>query len=186
MRPLTVVNFLILSLILCGIHGQAVEVYERIDDKGHVEYSDQPQPGSEPYHVSPVPTYQGPESTDMAPRSNASGQHQKGFDSSGDGYTALKIVNIHNGEAIRANNGNIRIQLSLKPRLKATQDHHIIILLDGETYWQGQQDAVQLTNLDRGQHTLTAKVVDRDGQELISTEALTFHLLRVSRLLPKG
>lgn len=186
MRPVRLVNFIVLILVSYYAPVGAVEVYERINEKGNVEYSDQPQSGSEPYHVSPVPTYKGPESVDMAPRSELPGQGQRPYNDAKVDYTNLKIANIHNGEAIRANNGNVGVQLSLNPQLKVSRDHEFIIVLDGQKYWQGQQDAVQLTNLPRGQHTLAAKVVDGQGQELISTETLTFHVLRVSRLLPKG
>jgi hypothetical protein len=38
---------------------------------------------------------------------------------------------------------------------------------------------VDLINLSRGLHTVTARVVDEDGNDMIKTEPVSFHVLRV-------
>ena len=104
------------------------------------------------------------------------------------GYEALRIINIQNGEAVRANNRNVRnviVKLAVSPGPWAVADHRVVVLLDGERYNEAKHQRFELINLDRGQHTLQGMVIDPDGRELIRSEPVTFYVKRVSARLPQ-
>ena len=74
----------------------------------------------------------------------------------------------------------------LKPELK--KGDSIVILLDGSKIGKGSSTSMQLANLPRGTHTIQAAVVDSKGNQLIQSNEVSFHLLRVTapRAAPFG
>jgi hypothetical protein len=74
-------------------------------------------------------------------------------------YDLLEVSTPTEGESIRNNEGKIPGELSTT----------------GAT----------LSNLNRGSHSLKARVIDASGQELISSQPVTFHLRRESKLFPQ-
>jgi hypothetical protein len=42
----------------------------------------------------------------------------------------------------------------------------------------------ELAGIDRGEHTLVAEAVDRDGEPLIASPPVIFNVWRASRLFP--
>jgi phosphatidate phosphatase APP1 len=95
-------------------------------------------------------------------------------------YTGFSITSPVDQRGIRANDGNITVQLSVQPELQP--DHMIVLTVDGEdgeATYSSIDMTVDLTNLSRGQHTLMATVVDAEGNKLIQSEPVTFFVLRV-------
>lgn len=116
-----------LSPLLCvflWFSAQAVEVYKDADERGPARYSDMPFPGSEVYEVPPLPTYTPPKRAGLTTDSTESEADRD--------YKALSITNIQDGEAVRANDGNVTVKLAAKPGLKAAAGHRFMVLLDGE------------------------------------------------------
>jgi hypothetical protein len=103
-------------------------------------------------------------------------------DDAASSYTGFTIVSPTSEQAVRANDGNVTVQLSLQPELISG---HIIVLKidgeDGEAFNTGNGMAVELSNLSRGQHTVEARVIDEKGSVLIQTGAVSFNVLRVAR-----
>lgn len=163
------------GFLLC-VSVQATQVYKDTERGGAARYADTPFPGSEVYEVPPLPTYTPSKTADFSPDSNQSELDR--------GYEALRITNIQNGEPIRANNGNVTVKLAVKPALKATTGHRIVVLVDGQPTRQSKTSTVELVNLDRGRHTLEAMIVDDSGRDLIRSERVAFYVKRVSVLLP--
>ena len=58
----------------------------------------------------------------------------------------------------------------------------VTILLDGKEIGQGKSNALSLTNVDRGTHTLRAEVKNAQGATVISASPITFTLQRASLL----
>ena len=96
------------------------------------------------------------------------------------GYTGFSITSPTDDQGVRANDGNVTVHLSLKPAL---QSGHLIVLSvageGSESTTNSSGLSVDLKNLSRGLHTVTGRVVDEDGNDLIKTEPVSFHVLRV-------
>jgi len=95
-------------------------------------------------------------------------------------YTGFSITNPTNDQGVRANDGNVTIHMSLQPALQS--GHMIVLNVDGEDGKSSNAASgltMELQNMSRGLHTFIATVVDKDGNELIKTEPVSFHVLRV-------
>lgn len=95
-------------------------------------------------------------------------------------YTGFSITNPTNDQGVRANDGNVTIHMSIQPALQS--GHMIVLNVDGEDGKSSKTSSnltMELENMSRGLHTITATVVDKDGNDLIKTEAVSFHVLRV-------
>jgi hypothetical protein len=95
-------------------------------------------------------------------------------------YTGFSITNPTNDQGVRANDGNVTIHMSLQPALRS--GHMIVLNVDGEDGESGKTTSgltIELNNMSRGLHTVTAMVVDEDGNDLIKTEPVSFYVLRV-------
>ena len=95
-------------------------------------------------------------------------------------YTGFSITNPTNDQGVRANDGNVTIHLSLQPALRS--GHMIVLNVEGEGSKSSKTTSgltIELNNMSRGLHTVTATVVDKDGNGLVKTEPVSFLVLRV-------
>ena len=168
--------FLLFLIFACAT--ASAEVYRRIGPDGQVYFSDQPGPGAERIEVKPIPTIRmpTPELTDTTAQPDAGQQGEEA-----DVYASFSIVSPASEEAVRANDGNITIQMELEPGL--LPGHTIKLKVDGE---DGKDlnpvdgTSIQLESMSRGRHTVEASVVDDAGKVLIQTEPVSFQVLRVA------
>lgn len=166
------IGALILALTLPV--GAETTLYKWKDADGTVHFSDQPHPGAEEVTVQEVPTIPAPRLPPSAPASARPAAVS---------YDNVTITNPANDSTLRDNAGNISVTVAVTPLLRADLGHKVLLDLDGQP--QGEGISFSLTNVERGSHTLTATVIDKDGAPLISGSS-TFHLLRFSALLNPG
>lgn len=165
---------LAITLVLASAANGAV--YKWKDSEGIVHYSDQPQPGAEAVEQLPIQTYRP---TPVPARATNAGANA-GAPSRG--YSTLAFVSPINDTTIRDNQGNVAVQLSIEPPLR--DGHAIALSIDGSRQDRTVASTTfTLSNLARGTHTLQAVVLDSEGNEVMSSEALTLHIVRQSQLL---
>lgn len=167
---------LLLLISVMPVLGLAASVYRYTDEQGNVVYTDKPRPGAEPLEVPPVPAVRpltGPPAQAETPA-----PAEPAFT----GYKTLAIVEPKADEPIRANDGNITVALRIEPELGVKLGHKIRVYVDGHRLDPVFTSAqFVLENMDRGTHTLRAEIVEGETS-LIRSEAVTFHVLRVSIL----
>ena len=172
-RQLLLISILLVCPWLCY-----AQVYQWLDAQGNVHFSDAPPPdGSKARDVKEitVPPISTVPAIKSAPAKTEDGQNTRASN-----YRRLAIVEPANDSAIRQNNGNVTIATSLEPALRPGDT--ITLFVDGEAIVTGREARFMLPNMDRGTHTLRAVVSDSAGKTLISSETVSFHLLRVSIL----
>ena len=81
-----------------------------------------------------------------------------------------------NDEAIRSNEGKITALARVTPELAS--NHRFRWNMDGVAVKDVNSPELRLNNLDRGTHTLQAEIIDADGKIVISSETITFHMMR--------
>ena len=153
------------------------QVFRRTGPDGHVYFSDQPGPDAEQVDVTPAQTISLPPVPEQ-PDTGTTGQQ----DDAAPPYAEFTIVSPTSEQAVRANDGNVTVQLSLQPEL--IPGHTIALKIDGEDGEKintGNGMAVELSNLSRGRHTVEARVIDEKGSVLIQTGVVSFNVLRVAR-----
>ena len=159
-----------LFCLLISVPLQAA-IYKIVDEEGNVHYSDQPAPGAEKVDLPPPTVYTPPKLPAPSP--------PKKEEAPTPVYESLRILSPKPDEAIRSNNGDLTVKWEVRPQLKRRQGHRLVLLLDGkETQVSGRSH--RFRNVDRGTHTLAARVLDRKGEVLVEAEPVTFHLLRNS------
>lgn len=169
-----------LLALLCVSAG--AQVYQWTDSDGKVHFSDRPGPDAKPVELRPAQTI----STPRAP-AQTDGRTQEAPNYPADqartavAYTGFSIVSPTAEEEIRANDGNVMVRLSLQPALAAG---HVISLSvtgeGGEQTLSSKAMGALLSNLSRGRHTVSAKVLDGKGKALIVANPVSFNVLRAT------
>lgn len=156
------------------------EMYRWKDAQGNVVFGDSPPEGvqAEPVRVRPN-VVETPSLPQAAPPSPAA-------EPAAPAYRELRIVDPVDGSTVRENAGNIVVSISLDPGLNVRAGHKVQLLLDGNQVAEGQTVQFPLTNVDRGTHSLSVRVVTAQGRELASSPAISFTLQRYSALQGPG
>ena len=151
------------------------EVYKSIDADGEVIYSDQPTRGAERVKMPALPSYTPQPVTTLSRSTRAADQPIH--------YEHFTLSSPANEATVRNNLGTVVIDTVLTPALMSSQGHSIQYYLDGVAHGAAIDSAtLTLTNVDRGQHQLSASVLDVAGNVLISTAETTVFVKRNSKL----
>lgn len=165
-------------LLLCSLVPVMTlgDIYKYVNPEGKVEYSDQPRKGAEEIKTIPLQTYSPPpflkkmETTDKT-KPKAMVSHR------------LSILAPQDDATVRENTGKVEVALQVEPPLEADSDYMLQLLLDGQSVGKAKTNLkYTLANVDRGTHTLQAKLLDRAGTPVAHSEIITFHLRRMSIL----
>ena len=98
-------------------------------------------------------------------------------------YTSFKLLAPVKDAIIRDNSGNVPVSLSLTPNLDTKAGHSISIMVDGATkISNSKQSSATLSNIDRGTHTVSAKIQDSKGKVLKTSNSVSFSVYRYSQL----
>ena len=177
----------IFLLLITAIFSSLVhaEIFTCKDANGNTVYADTPQAcaGSkaEEVKVDSLPTLiqTKPTATNTVSRSNVEPEKKEN-------YLSLTITSPNDGETVRSNNGDITISFSAEPALKADIGHRYVVMLNGKEIYRGKNSSVSVQEADRGEYTVTAKVVTANGRTLIESQGLEFFLQRFSILQNSG
>lgn len=162
-------------LLLIAATAARAEVYKSINADGEVIYSDQPGRGAERVKIAPLPSYT-PQPVRTLSRSAPPAVQQLHYAS----FTVSAPVS---EVTIRNNLGTVVIETRLTPALMTSLGHVIQYFLDGQPYGVAiDGNSLTLSNVDRGEHRLSASVLDAAGNILISTAETTVFVKRASKL----
>ena len=167
-------KYLLTMLTLLAFVAQA-EVYKTVNEHGDVVYSDTPTAGAKRLHMPKLQTY--------SPLPLRSLKSIKRPAIKNDFYSAFAFTKPENNITIRDNLGVVQTELKLVPGLGSRHQHLIQYYLDDKPYGPPiDQLAVTMSNLERGEHRLSASVLDQQGNILISADDVVVHIKRVSLL----
>lgn len=167
---------LLTACLLCALALPATaQIYKYTDANGNTVFTNQPPEGqaSESVELKPTNTVEAQQPTVVEQEE----QEEQPSDALPP-YSDLILTDIPTEEALRANNGTFSVGVKIKPRLQA--GHAFRLLLDGKPYGQPSNvPRLQLTNIDRGEHSLAVEVISGERQVQQST-AITFTVQRIS------
>lgn len=146
----------------------ATTVYKRVLPDGSVQFSDQPSAGTQAIklkNITTVPAFKAAPS----PASDATGDTKAAY------YQSLDILAPESGTAFWSGNGEVAIEVSVQPALQ--RRHQIEITLDGKLVSKSRTTKVTATEVSRGSHTLTVKLLNAKGVPL-KTKQSTFTVHR--------
>lgn len=167
---------IILMLPLMASAGS--DVYRCKDAEGKTYYSDKECEGGKKMILPPSQTYT-PKPSQRKFTYTAPGKKIEQTK-----YESIKIAAPAHDSTIRDNTGNIAVSVSISPAIRTGLGHKLQLYLDGQPFGEaGTTTSFNLSNLDRGTHTLKPVIVDLSGKVLVEGTASTFHVSRFSMLI---
>ena len=145
-------------------------VYKYLDENGRIAYSDKPVDGAKKMKLQRSPT---PPAEDEASEEELSEDNEEQEVTS---YKALKLLNPTQNKVVSDRSGSVQVILLPSPRLSS--QHQLIINVDGKDISRGRHANLNLANVHRGSHTVSGRIVDADGNVMIESPSVTFHVRR--------
>ncbi|MBS7662365.1 DUF4124 domain-containing protein [Pseudomonas lalucatii] len=171
-------RLMLTCLLLALALPASAQIYKYTDEKGNTVFTNQPPDGSaaQPVELPPTNSVEMP-APSPAPAGGASTETAAQAP-----YRTLQLTDLPSDEALRANNGTFSVGVALEPRLAAS--HRLRLLLDGQPYGQPSRALrLQLSNLDRGEHSLAVEVL-RGDRTIQQSPTVTFTVQRVNTSSP--
>ncbi len=161
-------RLLFLTLLCLTATPCTAGIYQTRDEQGNIIYTDVPPAEDAPEVKLPPPNVlDAPDRLEPTSKSSSQPVEYK--------YQQLEITSPPNNETFFINLAKIPIQLKLLPELNRSAYHRLQILWDGRILAENQLSYL-IAEADRGEHTIRAKVVDKNGQVLISATPVTVHV----------
>ena len=172
----------LVTISLLWTNGLSAAVYKSVDAQGNVIYTDVPSGDAKPVDLPPLSTVPPPrqESSEPLPADAA-------HSSVATEYQHVSIASPTQEETLRDNTGAVPVTVVTEPELNSAAGHRFRYYLDGQA--QGrltESGRIIFENLDRGEHTVQAAIVDGSGRELIRSGSVKFFLHRQSVNFPRG
>lgn len=167
--PRTVFSALALLLFVSG-SALATTVWKWVDKNGVTHYSDQPVPGAIEVNIN-AQTYDASEAGSPPQSGSTPSSAQQSQQAA---YTSIEIIAPTNEQTIVGTGGAVTVSVSVAPGVR--YGHALQVHMDGQLVSPPESTAtsVQLSNVARGAHTVTASVVTPDGRVLIRSAPITF------------
>jgi len=175
-------KFLMAACLVASAATAAAQIYKTVDENGNVIYTDQPpDPDAKPVDL---PTLSVIESV-KAPEPVESEQVEPGEEAVTDirelrrGYRDFQITKPAQDEYIEGTGNAVTIvwdtRYALQPGMM------VIISLDGTRLEPTVTSAVTVQQMDRGEHTVSAKLVDAQMRVIADASPVTFYVRQFSQ-----
>lgn len=155
-------------------------IYSWEDDEGVVHFTDQPHPDAKPLNIKAPKVQAAPAA---APQDPVADTALSDIAKSDDDEAALPpatvtLLSPAHQATLRDNSGNITVTASSNRKLN--KGHTVRLRLDGKISGRSQtQLNWQLTDIDRGSHTLQVELL-KYGKVIASSDKITVYLHRAS------
>ncbi|WP_083331026.1 DUF4124 domain-containing protein [Halofilum ochraceum] len=154
----------------------ASEIYRTTDEDGNVVFTDDPpDEDAEPVELDPLTTVEPVEGDPDGAVNSSSGEP----DTPSNGISGIAIAYPENEKGIRHNGGNVPFEVALEPEgATLPRGHQVEIILDGEVRGRAASARVTVSPVNRGPHTVRARIIDSSGQTRYESDSVKFYLLR--------
>lgn len=157
-----------LFILSNSLFADAPPIYKWTDSNGDTHFSDKPHDGAEEITLPKVQTYSTPK---IPPIEETPSEPVE----SDDIYDQFKILQPTDQLTVRNTQGFVPVILDVKPQLKKGDELQLII--DGNSVGSPQQNTIFSVNgLERGSHTIAAKVVNAAGKTIKTTDTITIFM----------
>jgi len=177
-----VVLLLSITLLSSVFSTSSAKIYSWKDENGKTVYGDNPPQQNKAKEIKTqeltiVPGYKDPS---LASASNQETPKEDQYsEEEATAYESFTVSYPKDDEAIRANDGNVTVSFQLSPTLKSTDS--VFIYVDGKKLVENSKAlTASLSGLDRGTHSMFAVVRNDNGDVLLNSNTVSFHILRNS------
>ncbi|AKE51293.1 DUF4124 domain-containing protein [Kangiella geojedonensis] len=180
--PLTLFTLFTMAGSLLSNAANETVMYKKVDKNGKVTFTDKPIPGSTPITIKTNTNVVDTPKPTIKPKTFSTPEELDDKSQEPFKYEVLAVDSPEHDQAVRANSGDINIIVGLTPSLQP--NHSLQLIMDGSPV--GSQQKIPyfaLNGVDRGTHQISVQVIDDESKDTVQTsESITFHLLRASRL----
>lgn len=167
-------RILILFLVFFSAMVLATNIYEWKDAQGNVYFSDTPKKGAKKLNIQEAQTFT-PSVEPKEKKTKTEQPTQTSF------YTVLSISTPRNNTTVQNRSGEVNVSIEINPSLRPKDK--IQLIMDGNPVGDPQPSTIfRMNNVDRGIHTLSAAVINDNGGTIISSDKITFYVLRPTKL----
>jgi hypothetical protein len=96
-------------------------------------------------------------------------------------HERIEIVQPQDQSTVLDNSGHVDVQVRISPPAEPAPGEHLVLLLDERLQ---PQPGTALDHVERGMHSLQARIVDNRGNTIIESRPITFYLWQASRNFP--
>lgn len=171
---------ILLPAALAAGPAAASEIYRTTDADGNVVFTDDPPTDdAEPVELDPLTTVKPVEGDPDGAVTGSSDASEEEPDSPSNGISGISIAYPENEKGIRHNGGNVPFEVALEPEGAALpRGHQVEIILDGKVRGRAASTQVTVSTVERGPHTVRARVIDNAGETRYESDSVKFYLLR--------
>jgi hypothetical protein len=173
---------LILAGLTLSLAAQPQEIYRWVDKDGQVHYSDQPGAANAERVILVDPNSYEQESSDLGPGAATAGGGAEEPEESP--YTSLAIVQPTPDQAFFGADATVTAAVDLGGTLRS--DHTLVFFVNGNRRTADGGLGLEITGLERGTHFLRASVLDQNGNPVITSQQITFHIRSPSINAPRS
>ncbi len=142
-------------------------IYQWKDAQGERHFSDQPQQGAKKRELQDAQSYKATTLSINPPPLST--------DNVKEGYSLAEITSPRDTSTIRNTTGTLFVTLTLKPKLELGDN--VQFLLDNKPMGTPQKELTfEFTRVFRGEHTISAIIIDANDKKIISTKAITIFM----------
>lgn len=174
---------LIASLILAlsALPAAAQNIYKSVDEDGNVVYTDEPpSPEAQPMDLPPI-TVADPYEVPAESRDVPEGEREEVPDVL---YPDLGFISPVSEEHFWGTGGSFTAQLGSAQSLAG--DHQVQFFLNGQEAGTSSSYFLQISGVDRGEHAISAAIVDASGQVVARAGPVVFYMRQHSALHPNN
>ena len=172
---------LVLAGLALSLAAQPQEIYRWVDKDGQVHYSDQPGAANAELVILSDPNAY--EAEPMTP-DYAAGDNEEDETPDVTSYDSFAIVQPTPDQVFFAADATIVVAAELGGTLQP--DHTVVFFVNGNRRPAGSGLSLELQNLERGTHFLRASVLDQNGEPVITSQQITFHIRQASINTPQS
>lgn len=148
-------------------------VYRSVDSQGNTVFTDKPPQGGAAEAVSVKPSNAVPAYAPRPPEPRRkTGKPQA--------YTLFEIASPAQDQTLGQEETSVTLGVNIEPALQ--EGHTVELLYDGQVACSGSLTACDVQDLERGTHTVDARLYDQTQRLLMSAEPVQFHVRRTSSL----
>ncbi len=162
-------------LLFCSVlPAEETTGYRIVHPDGTVEFTDDATRGGEEIQLRDIPTFGTPDLEGVGRSSEFNNEAKPQPQEKASKYTGLSIVKPGGSETIWFNESGVTVMVSVQPKLGPKDS--VVLKLDGKVVARGNNTSFNIGQVYRGTHTLSASISNPQGQTLLSSPSVTFHL----------
>ena len=158
----------VLLLVTMSSAALSTTLYRWVDEDGRVHFSDQPREGAEQVTVRSPSTFESPQTqSKQSAGTDKTEEAEEAFQ-----YNSLAVVAPASEQTFWNIAGRLTVSVAIAPGL--AEGHTLRANIDGRTINVGATTNFALTEVYRGEHSVSVSVMDGNGRELIRSAPVRF------------